>query len=93
LRAAEAQRSPPLVFVEETIFAIKIQDTRPGGGWLSFGLAEVVKVIGEPALCSEWRCLNVRYIAAKDEIWDEFSRSVKGFLVRNSLILLRALVR
>ena len=52
--------SPPLIFVEETMFGIKIQDTRPGGGWLSFGLADVLKVIGEPALCSEWRCLNLR---------------------------------
>ena len=61
------------------MFGIKIQDTRPGGGWLSFGLADVVKVIGEPALCSEWRCLNLRYIAAKDEICDEFFEKRRKF--------------
>jgi len=53
------------------MFGIKIQDTRPGGG-LSFGLADILKVIGEPALCSGWRCLNLRYIGPKDETWDEF---------------------
>ena len=61
------------------MFGIKIQDKRPGGGWLSFGLADVLKVIGEPALCSEWRCLNLRYIGPKDETWDELLEKRRRF--------------
>jgi hypothetical protein len=61
------------------MFGIKIQDSRPGGGPLSFGLADVLKVIGEPALSSEWRCLNLRYIGRKNETWDEFREKRKRF--------------
>ena len=63
------------------MFGIKIQDSRPGGGWLSFGLSDILGVIGEPALTSEWRCLNLWYIAVRDGTFDECrerSRKLSG---------------
>ena len=61
------------------MFGVKIQDTRPGGGWLSFGLADVLKVIGEPALSSQWRCVNMRYIGPKDDTWYELHEKRRRF--------------
>lgn len=58
--------------MSKAIFGIKIQDTRPGGGWLCFGLSDILDVIGEPALSSEWRCLNLWCIATRDETVYEF---------------------
>ena len=69
----------PYVFVEETMFGIKIQDTRHGGGWLSFGLADVLEVIGESVLGSDWRCLNLRYIGPKGETWYELFEKRRRF--------------
>ena len=53
------------------MFGIKIQDSIPGGGWLSFGLSDILDVIGEPALSSEWRCLNLCYITMRDGTFHE----------------------
>ena len=60
------------------MFGIKIQDKGPGGG-LRFGLADLLKVIREPALCSEWRCLNLRYIGPKGETWYELLEKRRRF--------------
>ena len=39
---------------------------------LSFDLRDILEVIGEPALTSDWRCLNLWYTAVKDGQFSEF---------------------
>jgi len=61
--------------VKESMFGIKIRDSKSsagGGGMLSFDLRDILEVIGEPALASEWRCLNLWYTAVRDGEFGEF---------------------